>query len=154
MRACLAFLVLTMTAGCAFFDRDDDPDPLQDSIPEAVLTDSCAELWKHYSDELQLVDDDNANWQAHDDKAQQYFGYFGTACNEADVRDAAARDLRCKALWGVYVKEVGRMTKEEQTWRDHDVQQAEAMNRIRSSCAKTACTFLPGIRCRMPNAPG
>lgn len=153
MRACLLFLVLTMTAGCAFFDRDDDPSPVQDSIPEAVLTASCTELWKHYSDELRLVDDDDANWKMHDDKAQQYFGHFGAACNSADMRDAAAKDLRCKALWGLYVKEVGRMTKEEQTWLDHDAQQTEAMNRIRSSCAKTACTFLPGIRCRMPNNP-
>lgn len=146
MRACLAVLALTMTAGCAFFERDDDP-PFQDSIPDVVLTASCTDLWKRYSDELQLVDDDEANWQTHDDTALQYYRHFGAVCNAADMRDAAARDLRCKALWGVYVKEAGRMTKEEQTWRDHDVQQGEAMNRIRSSCAKTACTFFPGIRC-------
>ncbi|HMU54650.1 MAG TPA: hypothetical protein PKA61_06575 [Nitrospira sp.] len=153
MRACLLFLTVITVAGCAFFDPDDDP-PSQDSIPEAVLTASCPELWKRYSDELQLVDDDDANWQAHDDRALQYFGHFGAACNAADMRETAARDLRCKALWGVYVKEVGRMTKEEQTWRDHDAQQTEAMNRIRSNCAKTACTFFPGIRCRVPSVPG
>jgi hypothetical protein len=155
MRGCLLliFLALTMATGCAFFDRDDDP-PSEDSLPETVLTASCTELWKLYSDELQLVDGDDANWQVHDDKAMQYFSHFHTACNQADIREPAARDLRCKALWGIYVKEVGRMTKEEQAWRDHDAQQTEAMNRIRSSCAKTACTFIPGIRCRVPTVPG
>ncbi|BFU96284.1 MAG: exported protein of unknown function [Nitrospira sp.] len=148
----LLFLALTMVAGCAFFETDEAPSP-QDAIPDMVLTASCTDLWKRYSDELQLVGDDDANWQAHDDTAMQYFGHLGTACNAADMREQAARDLRCKALWGIYVKEVGRMTKEEQTWRDHDAQQSEAMNRIRSSCAKTACTFFPGIRCTVSKTP-
>lgn len=157
MRGCLIlllFLMLNAAAGCAVFESDDDLSPQDSVVPEVVLTGSCAELWKRYSDELQLVDDDGANWQAHDDMAMQYFGHFNTACNSADMREQAARDLRCKALWGIYVKEVGYMTKEQQTWRDHDAQQTEAMNRIRTSCAKTACTFFPGIRCRVPTVPG
>lgn len=45
------------------------------------------------------------------------------------------------------------MTKDDRAWHEHDAQQAEAMTRIRSSCSKTACIYVPGIRCLVPNEP-
>ena len=67
--------------------------------------------------------------------------------------EISASDLRYKAVWNIYVKESRRMTKDDRTWREHDVQQTEAMNRIRSHCTSTACKYLPGIRCLVPTSP-
>ena len=80
----------------------------------------------------------------------------GRELHEKDVaapREATATELRCKALWSIYLKESGRMTKDDRMWREHDLQQIEAMNRIRNNCTSTACRFLPGIRCLAPNSP-
>ena len=112
-----------------------------------------SDLWKHYTDEVQLINDDEAGWSTHDDNAVQVFSQFNSNCNIADTRETAATELRCKALWSIYVKESGRMTKDDRTWREHDAQQAEAMNRIRNNCTSTACMFLPWIRCLVPNSP-
>lgn len=151
MRLLLLLSGAVMIGGCAFFDIDEDPPA--SPAPTLAANASCTDLWKRYSDEVRLIEDDRANWQAHDDNALQYLGQFAGSCNAADTREAAASDLRCKALWDIYVKEVGQMTKNDRTWREHDLQQTEAMNRIRTSCDKTACTLLPGIRCNVPTNP-
>ncbi|BCA56955.1 hypothetical protein W02_40950 [Nitrospira sp. KM1] len=144
---------LCTLGGCALFAWDEaGPGPETESQVVVVPVESCSDLWKHYSDEARLITDDQVEWRAHDDRAVLYLGQFGGSCNAADTRDAAASDLRCKALWDVYLKEVGQMTKDDRTWRDHDIQQSEVMNRIRSSCEKTACTLLPGIRCNAPKS--
>ncbi|HKC95169.1 MAG TPA: hypothetical protein VKB81_14215 [Nitrospira sp.] len=150
----LAFLLFELFAitGCMLFDMDESP---QEPIPatSVAFTSSCADLWKHYTDELQLINDDEVSWRAHDDNAVQYLMQFSGSCNVADTGETAATELRCKALWSIYMKESGRMTKDDRTWREHDLQQVEAMNRIRSNCNSTACKFLPGIRCLVPNSP-
>src|SRR5690348_5359892 len=141
----LGFLLfgLFTIAGCILFDVDEEAP--QESVPATIaLSSSCSDLWKHYTDELQLINDDEANWGTHDDNAVQYLSQFSDSCNVADTRESAATDLRCKALWGIYVNESGRMTKDDRMWRDHDLQQVEAMNRIRNNCNSTACKFLPG----------
>ena len=151
----LSFLLFGVLAvsGCMFFDLDEEPEQDPVSATSLTLNSSCGDLWKHYTDELQLINDDEANWGVHDDNAVQYLSQFSGSCNVADTRENAASDLRCKALWSIYVKESGRMTKDDRMWREHDLQQAEAMNRIRSNCANTACKFLPGIRCLVPTSP-
>lgn len=118
MRALLLVGMFTL-AGCALFDLDEDPPP--SPAPVLAGNTSCTDLWKHSSDEVRLINDDEANWQTHDDTAMQHAAQFSGSCNPADTQDAAAADLRCKALWDVYVKAVGRMTKNDRTWRDHDL---------------------------------
>jgi hypothetical protein len=149
----LAFLLFGLFAitGCMLFDPNEEAS--QEPIPATPVAFSCTDLWKHYNDELQLINDDEANWRAHDDNAVQYVTQFADICNVADTREIPATELRCKALGSIYMKESGRMTKDDRTWREHDLQQVEAMNRIRSNCNSTACKFLPGIRCLVPNSP-
>ena len=151
MRSALLGVGCLFLAGCTYFDIE-PPDP-PDQIPPVAANGSCTALWKQYADELHLLNDDETNWLVHDDKAIQYAARIRESCGLADQRDAAAVELRCKALWGVYVRKSDRMVKDDRAWRDHDVQQTEAMNRIRSSCAHTACTALPGIRCLVPTEP-
>src|SRR5262249_52293578 len=139
--AVLLFGSLLMT-GCMLFDLEEDSPQQSVSATSLALNSSCTDLWKHYTDEVQLINDDEANWGVHDDNAVQYLAQLNGTCNAADTRETAAIELRCKALWGIYVKEAGRMTKDDHAWREHDIQQAEAMNRIRSNCTSTACKFL------------
>jgi hypothetical protein len=152
MRLLFLLLGLFAVSGCMLFDVDEEAP--QESAPTTLaINSSCSDLWKHYTDELQLINDDEANWGAHDDNAVQYLMQFQGRCNLADRRENAATELRCKALREIYTKEAGRMTKDDRMWRDHDLQQVEAMNRIRSNCTSTACKFLPGIRCLVPTKP-
>lgn len=148
----LSFGLFAIT-GCMLFDLDEDAPQEPVSATSVNLNSSCTDLWRHYTDELQLINDDEANWGAHDDNAVQYLTQFGGSCNVADTREPAATELRCKALWGIYMKEASRMTKDDRMWREHDLQQTEAMNRIRSTCTSTACKFLPGVRCLVPTSP-
>ena len=152
MRLAFLFFGLCAMSGCMLFEMEEEAAP--ESVPATIaLNFSCSDLWKHYTDELLLINDDEANWSAHDDNAVQYLAQINGSCNVADMREATATELRCKALWNIYMKESGRMTKDDRTWRDHDLQQVEAMNRIRSNCTSTACKFLPGIRCLVPTSP-
>jgi hypothetical protein len=152
MRLAFLFALLALT-GCMLFDVEEDgqPDPI--SATSVAPASSCTDLWKQYTDELQLINDDEASWAAHDDNAAQFLSQFSGSCNVADSKETAATELRCKALWSLYMREAGRMTKDDRMWREHDAQQTEAMNRIRNSCTSTACKFLPGIRCLVPNSP-
>ena len=152
MRTGVLTVVLFATTGCALFDFDGDESPPV-PVSSFALPASCSDAWKSYTDEIRLINDDEANWRGHDDSAIQHLAQFGGSCGAADTREAAAMDVRCKALWDIYLKEVSRMTKDDRTWRDHDLQQTEAMNRIRSSCTRTACTLLPGVRCVVPDSP-
>src|SRR5690349_1042967 len=139
----LAFLFFgLLTSACMLLDVEEDG---HQEAPGADLNVSCTDLWKHYTDELQLINDDDANWAAHDDNAVRVLSQFSGSCNVADAREASAAELRCKALWSFYMKETGRMTKDDRLWREHDLQQVEAMNRIRNSCNNTACKFVPGV---------
>jgi hypothetical protein len=114
MRLVLLLMGCVAVAGCALFDDVDDG-PHQVPVSVVTPTASCTDLWKHDADELQLINDDEANWQAHDDNAVQDLVQFSGTCNAADTRDAAANEWRCNALGDMYVREVGRMTKDDWT---------------------------------------
>lgn len=151
MRFLLLLFGLFALGGCVLVDLDENMP--QVTVPDTALSPSCRELWRNYVEQVQLITDDDMNWSAHDDHATQLMTQFSGSCDAAGTREDSARELRCKALWDIYVKQVARMTKDDLNWRKHDAQQNDALARIRVNCAKTACTYLPNIRCTVPNTP-
>ena len=95
MRTVILLFCCVTIAGCAWIDADNDSPAA--SLPSVLPPASCTDIWKRYTDEVRLVMDDEANWQAHDENAQQYLAQFSLSCNAADSREAAAAELRCKA---------------------------------------------------------
>jgi hypothetical protein len=79
MRLLFLLLGLFAVSGCMLFDVDEEAP--QESAPTTLaINSSCSDLWKHYTDELQLINDDEANWGAHDDNAVQYLMQFQGRC--------------------------------------------------------------------------
>ncbi|WP_447983317.1 hypothetical protein [Nitrospira sp. Nam74] len=78
----LAFLLfgLCTVLGCMLFDLEEEASPDPAPATSLALNSSCTDLWKHYTDELQLINDDEANWSTHDDNAVQYLSQFSGSC--------------------------------------------------------------------------
>src|SRR5215510_11433502 len=69
MRLAVFLFGLFAITGCVLFDLDEDSPQTPVSATSVTLNSSCTDLWKHYTDEVQLINDDETNWSAHDDNA-------------------------------------------------------------------------------------